>query len=147
MSLQTYTADHWPCRHTTAPSSVCVNADVFWRGKGKTFPFLVGLLSSKHGLRWQRSIVSESTFDAHILLQFGTGDFNFIRFLWFTAFLLIFYINNLHGWEADTISMRVWVGNCFIESTEACETATLHSCLNHGLSLTGLADKQTCPDF
>ena len=42
----------------------------------------------------------------------------FIRFLWFTPFLLIFDLNDLHGRGADTVSMRFWVGNCSNGSAE-----------------------------
>ncbi len=50
MSLQTYAADYWPGMHTTALWVVLVNADIFWRQKGKTFLFSVGLLPCKCGL-------------------------------------------------------------------------------------------------
>ncbi len=50
MSLQTYAANYWPGMPTTALSLVHLNWDIYWKRKGKTFPFLVWLLLSKCGL-------------------------------------------------------------------------------------------------
>ncbi len=49
-SLQSYTADFRPCMHTTVLLVVHVNADFFKDAKER-LQFLVGLLSSKRGLK------------------------------------------------------------------------------------------------